>query len=467
MQKIKSYQVQSNTETAAFSFIGKDKLAIINKDGNINIISTKDGKIIKEIKKGEEKYLSVKGELDGNYLSYITKKKVYIYNVKEDKLIGTIDNTTNDSFIEHLSFSHNAEYLLLFSTKNNFDINKEDTIIVHSINVKEAKEVNNHAFTAGYIAELETVGNKAYILLNRSKGIEQNIVVVSYDYVSGSVEWTKSFDKLWGNNLVTSAMEGVNTLAISSNSVINVLNASNGNVIESFGAKSEVIELYSFKNQDVYLAFLNDGHVNYVNMQTKSSVDIVGKYQLNLDNYKKVALAYEGFLMIPANDNRVILYQEKASKKIKEEKIEVDFVSSESISPSEVDKAKEEYKLKNKSLVDSIIYDTKKEFLFVNYTNGDIAIYNVKSKELLKTIKNVGRINHYFGKDKYGRIYLGTMSEAFILSDKYELVGHINSLCKLENDKVIVEANSKYYSINIYTLNDLLKEAKDYLSKQH
>ena len=119
--------------------------------------------------------------------------------------------------------------------------------------------------------------------------------------------------------------------------------------------------------------------------------------------------------------------------------------------------------MKNKSLVDKMLYDTKKELLFVSYTNNDLAIYSVKTKKLLNTITNLGRVDTYYGKDKNNRIYIGDISHSYILDKNYNKVGHIKGLRKLDNDKVIISNNGKFYSVKIYSLSDLLKEAKEYL----
>ena len=110
-----------------------------------------------------------------------------------------------------------------------------------------------------------------------------------------------------------------------------------------------------------------------------------------------------------------------------------------------------------------MFYDTKKELLFVNYTNKDIAIYNVKTKTLIKKLTNVGKVDKYYGKDKYNRIYIGSLYHSYILDKSFNKVGHIKGLRIVDNDRLFISNDSKIYSINIYTLNDLLKEAKEYL----
>ena len=97
------------------------------------------------------------------------------------------------------------------------------------------------------------------------------------------------------------------------------------------------------------------------------------------------------------------------------------------------------------------------------YTNKDIAIYNVKTKELIKKISNVGQIDKYYGKDIYNRTYIGNTTNSYVLDKNYNKVAHIKGLRKVEKDKVYISDDNKIYSIKIYTLNDLLKEAKEYL----
>ena len=167
--------------------------------------------------------------------------------------------------------------------------------------------------------------------------------------------------------------------------------------------------------------------------------------------------------MIPKNKNIIIIYELKNNKDAKKEDIELDYISDDSIKVSDYEKVEEEYNIKNKSLVDKIFYDTKKEVLFVNYKNNDIVIYNVKDKKEIKTLENVGKVYHYFGKDKYGRTYIGDTSNSYILDKNYNKVGHIPELAKLDSDKVIVAKDKMYYSIKIYTLDDMLKEAKEIL----
>ena len=411
-----------------------------------------------EIEKKDEKYKSVIGSKD--YLSYIDKKNVYVYNLKEDKVVGSI--STNDKFIDDLYYSDNDEYLFATTTDDSFNVDEEDYLEVHVIELKTAKEINSTRIDASYVSGMLTKNGNLYMLLNRSYGTEFSMISVSYNYTSGDTNWTRIFEGNYGRFITKSYPEDINHIVVVNYQTVNILDGDSGEVVEVFNLDDEIINIYSNLNKELYLAFLKNGSVNYLSMESRKSYELLGKYEFNIDNYSKVALSKDGFLLIPNNENRVVLYETKSNKDIKSVDMKFDFVKDDSIKITDYDKIKEEYDIKNKSLVEKIFYDDKKELLFVNYTNEDLVIYNVKDKKQLNKIEKIGKVNHYFGKDKYGRIYIGDNSNSYII-DNYEKVGHIKGLIKLEKDKVYISNDEKFYSIKIYNLNEVLKEAKDYL----
>ena len=450
----------SNNEFS-FSFVGNDKFTYINKDGSIVLINIKDGKIIDEIKKNDYSYKSVRSDLNGNYISYLDGKKLNIYDVNEKKVVKTIEEELE--FSKELYYTEEGNYLFAFTSDNNFDIDSEDYMNIIVISLENKEIINKANINASYVSNIDIKDNNLYLLCNRSIGTSFNAVLTSYNYIDGNINYIKSFDNTWGKYITRSYKEGTNELAIANYDTVFVVNAEDGNTITTFNMSSEIINIYAFINNNMYLAFNSNGSVDYLSMDNKESVELIGKYELNLERYSKVVILNDGFLLIPFNDNRVIYYEANSNKKIKEEDIKLDYPSDDGIDQKSIDKVKKQYDIKNKNLVKKVFYDNNKELMFVNYTNDDIAIYNVKDKKILNTLSKVGNVNHYFGKDKYGRIYIGDVSDSYILDSNYNKVGHIKGLAKLEKDRVIISSSSKYYSLPIYTLNDLLKEAEKYL----
>ena len=461
MKKIEKYNTNSSYDDTMFSFIGKDKMSFVNDKGNVNIVSVKDGKIIKEIKKNKNSYIAVAGDSDGKHLVYVDESNLYIYDALNNKVIGNI--STKDKYMKKLYFSDDNNYIFACTEEKGFNFNKEDSLKLHVIRVKDAKEINNTSINAGYISGILTKNNNAYLLLNNTIGTNFNMLVMSYDYLNGNTNWSNTYEGNWGKFITKSYPNNSNDIAIVNNNMVNVLDMDTGSFVESFNTSSEIIGIYSFLNNEIYLTFSNDGSVNYMNMNNRKNIQYIGRYEFNLEKYSTVELSKNGFILIPNNENRAILYEKRVNKSIKEEKIKLDYVKDDSISTSEHDKVNDKYNVKNRSLVTKVFYDKDKKTIFINYTNGDIAVYDVKTKKLLNKIKNVGTVNHYFGKDKYSRTYIGDSSDAYILNKKYDRVGHIKGLCKLEKDRVIITNDEKYYSIKIYSLKELKNEAKNYL----
>ena len=464
LRVINKYTVRgSYANEYAFGFLG-DKFAYINYDGDIKIVNSNDGNEVKSID-SDKTIISLRCNPNGKYISYMTSNNLYIYNVEEDREVTNIYN--KDGYLKNYYYSENGDYLFVASVPTNFDINKEDTLTMHVIKVSEGKEINSFTLTAGYLEGVLTKGDNAYVLLNSSLGAKYHSIALSYNYIEGKMNWKNNYDNSWGKYIIKSFKEGTNDIAVTNNRNVVVLNAKDGKEVESFATDSDIINIYSFVNNNTYLVFLANGEVNYINMDTKKAVEYKGKYEFNVESYISAVHSENGFILIPENENRIILYEEKKNSKAQEENITLDYPSTDTISVLDVDKLKDEYGVKNRNLVDRMMYDTNKELLFVNYKNNDIAIYNVNDKKLIKTLTNVGKINHYFGKDKYGRTYIGDVSDSYILDKDYNKVGHIKNLAKLEDDRVIVRNDKKYYSIKIYTLDDLKKEAEDYLGPNY
>ena len=458
---IKEYPVDNLFYEESFTFIGNDKLAYIT-NGNLYIVDAKTGKKLDTIKQSSINLISVISDREGNNIAYIDGKELFIYNVKDKKEICRIE--TNDKYQKKMYFNYYSEYVFVFTMEDEFNVNKQDKITLHVIDVKEGKEINSTTFDAGYINGISTKDDNVFILLNNIFYDSRfNSLVISYNYKNGNTNWTKSYDGRWGKFITRSLPEGSSSVVVANRNNVYVLDQESGNEIHNFNLDNEIINIYSFTDEELYLAFLSNGSVNYLSMISKTSIEYKDKFQFNIEEYIKVIQSKKGFLMLPYNDNRVVLYEEKANKNVKKEDIKLDFISDDSVPLSEENKIKEAYTINNINLVERYFYSKKKDLLFVNYTNGDIAIYNTKDKSLINTLRNVGNVNHYFGKDKYGRTYIGDISDSYILDEDYNKVGHIQGLCKLEKDKVYILHNSKYYSVKIYTLDDLLKEAKEYL----
>ena len=453
------------TNDRMFGFVGNDIFAFSNRDTNISLVKTETGELLTEINNEGRGFISLRGSTNGEYLAYTDYEKVYIYDVKENKQIGSISE--EDNFLKDIYYSEDCNYVFVATLKENYDIYKEDSITVYVIDAKEGKKINSINQEASSFSGVVTKDNNAYILLNNRVGTDVSMIILSYDYINGNVNWTKIIENAWGKYITRSYAENTNNIAIVNQDNVNILNADNGEIETTFNTSSEILTIYTFTTSDLYITVSSDGTVDYMDVENKNSIEFDGKYELNLDEYVDVEKTENGLILLPYNENRVIIYDEKANKDAKLEDISLDYPKKDDVSVTEQKQLIEDYDIINKNLISNIIYDSDKKLIFVNYKNADIAIYNVETKELIKLLNNVGKINHYFGKDKNDRIYIGDISDTYILDNDFNKVGHIKGLRKLEEDKVIIANNSKFYSSKIYNLNELLNEAKELINNKN
>ena len=465
LKVIKEFNINSNIfYEESFTFINNEYLSFINKSGDIEIVNVKDGKVANTIKKDKDYYNSIQSSSDGKYIVYTDKKNMYVYSISDNKVLGSAH--TDDKFLKKVYFSEDNNYIFASTMTDHITVNEQEKLTIHVIDTNTVKEINNYIFDAGYINGIITKGDNAYILLNDILDTKISTLAISYNYKNGSVNFQNKYPGIWGTFITKSFKEGTNNVTFAAKKEVIVLDADNGNEVKRFEVSGEIINIYTFLTSDLYLIFSSDGNVNYINMELGNNVNYDYKFELNLDHYIKIIQSKGGFILLPHNDNRAILYAEKTNKDAKEVDIKLDYIKDDSIfDKKEVEKIEKEYQINNINLVERYFYSTKKDLLFINYTNGDLAIYNTKDKSLLKSLDNVGNVYHYFGKDKYNRMYIGDMTDSYILDEDYNKVGHLKRLYKVDKDKLTVLYNSKYKTLKIYTLDDLLNEAKKYLKR--
>ena len=111
LKVVSKFNSNKYTTNTSFTFIGNDIFAFINDKGDINLINIKNNKLVKEIKKSNNSYISVRGDSTGKYLLYATDTTLYIYNVKDNKEVGTFQ--TNDKIIKEMYYSSDSNYVFV------------------------------------------------------------------------------------------------------------------------------------------------------------------------------------------------------------------------------------------------------------------------------------------------------------------------------------------------------------------
>lgn len=470
MKKIKSYH-DINTFLATdehFTFVGEDKFAYISKDGNLKIGLIKNGKIIKEIKKDEYSFKSVNSDINGKYIAINDSPLLRLYNAVNYELVGTYKTVDKVDIEPEIRFTLDGKYLVSVTSVENYDPSKPGKSVIHIFSTDNLKEKDSFDADCEYFEGMIEKDNNIYLLTNQTYGLLSSYVnVISYDIKNNKVNWTEKINDAFAKYIARSYYKDANNLAVVHGNVVDILNMSNGETIRRYALQSDVVGIFSSTSANTYIAFTTNGSVNFIDLNQKENLVVPGLFELNLDKYNYATKNNKGYLLVPKYENRIILYEQNQSKKIKEIDEKIDYPKNSDVNISDVDKIKKEYNLKKKNLVKRMIYADKKKLLIVSYTDNTASIYRVKDKKYLAMINNVDEIEYYHGKDKENRMYVGNISNTYIIDKDYNNVGHIKSMIKLDskNNRVIISRSGKYYSLPIYSLDDLLSEAKSYLNK--
>ena len=440
LKKIKTY-----TDINAFSFskfevafVGPDKFAYINKDGGINIASTKNGKVLKEIKKVKYSFTSIKSDKDGKYLIINDSPNLYLYDANNYKELSKI--TVKDKIVREMFNTFDGSKLFITTTKGNLDPFKPGNLTMHVLDSSNLNELDSFAIDSTYIEYATEKNDVIYFLTNQSIGTNYDAYVTSYDFKNNKVIWTKKIDNIWAKNMEVSAYENAHNLAVSSGNEITILDEADGKVLGRYSLTSNIIEIFVSTSADTYIVFTENGTVYFISLKYNDSIIYKGLFQLNAGKYISATLTNKGYLLVPNNDNRIIYYEKSGNKKAKKIDMHLGYLKDQGLKTAEIEEVKKTFNLKKKNLVKKALYDNKKNKLFVSYTDDTLAVYSVKDKRYINMIENISYADHYFGIDKEGRTYIGNSVESYILDENYNKVGHISGLNMLDkkNDKVII-----------------------------
>ena len=451
-----------------FTFVGDNNFAYITRDGNVKILSLKNGKVLKVIEKKENKYKSVSSDETGKFIAINDSPVLYLYNLENYELLGEYKINKDNAFSNEMLFSQDGKLLFVFSSVKSLEFNKEISSIIHVFNTSDFTEIDKINIDAEYFEDLAEDDNNIYILANQSSGLENiHAVLISYDKKKHKINYTKTISDSFAKFMQCGLSDESNTLAIVSGNKVDVINRNNGEFVKSFVTSSDIIGIYASYTSDLYLTFSTDGSVNFMSVKERESLIYPGLYELNAAPYSFVIKNETGYLLVPKYDNRIIYYEKYVNNKAKETTDKYDLVSDQGVKPSEQEKLKEEYNFKKKNLIKKIIYADNKKILVVSYTDNSAAFYSVKDKKFITMVNDVSQLYHDFGKDKNNRIYLGNTSNTYIFDEDYNKVGHIKSMISLDkkNNTVVISNNGKYYKTPIYSYKELLNEAAKYLNE--
>ena len=403
---------------------------------------------------------------NGNYIVLTSRNILKVYNTNTYEEISNYTFENNFAILDNLEFDEQEENIV-FGLQNRSlekltDITNETEVIAFNIASKSIiSKINLNSYE---ITKIIFDKDNVYILSKKTENLLTSMDIIFYNYKNGNQIFQKKYDSESPLALNLNS----DTLLVSSWGMSYLLDAKTGEERAKFSIGNKVIDSYVIIGSKYYMLFTVNGEVHIINSDANglnvedNDVIYADLYNFNLSIYNKFLNTTRGIAAVANNDNRIIIYGKIKNEDIKE--IKYTERKFDILLLSEFEPIINEYNFEKKNLISNIFYSDDKKLLFVCYTDNTMEVYDNEAKSIINTVTNIQNINTFVGKtdDKY--VIKGS-SGGFILNNKFEIIAFVPKLEDFKDGKLIIKSNSKYYECKIYSEDELINKAKEYINK--
>jgi len=509
-----SIKPQFQLETAgviSFMAVSPDKKKVMTYDasGAITVWDTQEGTMLAEIR-GEEIYVA--GEscifLDSNRLAYMTFDGLNVYDIEkgttslhleEDDvysiyadrngkyLIGKgwkelylYDAVTFEKIAEHVTgedrelgteylFDDEGRYLVFQAYIPEEDYYAQEERELYFWNLAENEISGPISVGNNYLEAVQIKGDTAYVLLNHISAdlMYTEMTLMACDVRTGTVLWKHLYEDRIGTFLCMPNVENAKSMLICSSQEAALHSLENGSKTADIALGASTAGVAVSKDTDMYFLYTRDGELYSVFGDNGSSYLREGFFQSHSQNVKDFKACAGGFLVLPYQENAVTVYNFSVGTGLDVYSGEVPEDPEIMDQWDSVDYARE-LGLEKAELTRRIFFNGDESLMGIYYADNTLEIYSCPDNILIRSLDNIDdEVFAFFGTDKEGNTYVAGYGVGYMLNPAYELVGKIDSfegLCE-DGENMILSDYDTYYTVPVYTVEELLAIAQSYVIK--
>lgn len=312
-------------------------------------------------------------------------------------------------------------------------------------------------------------GNTAYVLCSYFGDDFYNMEagLMAYNMDTGEVLWENMYADCSGSALfVPPAAETDKFLAATSYDV-RLVGKEDGREYARFSMGSNVVGGAASTDGGFYAVYTRSGEFHSI--LTEKLVDYVveKRFQSHSQNVKEFQACRGGYLVLPYQDNRVTLYtysENPAYEKLSEP---VETTQGECLEYSLAVEFARERGLDMPALVNFIFYSGDGTLLYVCYNNERLRIYDAESFDLKTELAlSSSYVRNELGVDARGNRFVGGGGYGYMLSPGLELLAVVEDLKAVDSGRnrlIVRDIDGDQYEIPIYTVEELLDNARGYV----
>ncbi|MBQ7766039.1 MAG: toll/interleukin-1 receptor domain-containing protein [Lachnospiraceae bacterium] len=447
-------QLYGSGNEYGFTFLGNDRFAYINSSNVICILNLETKETVKEIELNtamtltsdeEGKYLVVQ-RWDDTFvvLDGTTYEEIGVTPDEQKELYMSLPYISSEGIMAFGYADEQEEYDLCF-----MDLNTMERMSSLELGHQKAKDI-------------KIKDDVAYVALGKfeDKYTEVAAVAAAVDIQSGKIMWETAVDEdVRADEIVIPMSNSGTELLFATNESVSRINMQTGEISFTSFVNDEVADTVVYSEPCDYMILLKNGEMIYVGNDLNMTIDMGYRFDCKTTDNSHVFYTVHG-IAVAENDAHVItVYTNQKGPEIKETDREVVLpADEETLSGKDAESVATSYGLEDAEYVRKVYYDPDKKYCFVTYMDDSFIVYDVKKEQIIYSGDSARDTELCLGTDSEGYTYLAGVYGIYVLNEDMCPVMWIEHAkdVDMENKKVYLSWNGKYYEAPLYTVEELL-----------
>ena len=439
------------------TFVGNDKVAYFSQGGDVEIydVSTR-----KTVTLGEKYAYSLFSDAEGRYIAMQWLSSILLYDGQTLEPIGSCVLPEGVRFLRLPSAPIDRLECLPISYK------LDDQYYLCFWDVQEGVFRTVWKLEGDFSPTVQFKGDTAYVLSNVQKEDWRfDAHLWACNYKTGEVYWKKTFENTYGDQIYLPGDQDVENFLFTSDAETHLIRFADGEEVARFALGSSVVGGIAFPESDLFATFTRSGE--YHTTSGSSVLDYAREDMLesHSNNVKDFKVSSGGFLILPYQDNRITVYNYCVNEDAVEFEGDIPASDEPVLEYNDAVDFAQEKGLERAALARYVFEVPEKGLTILWYSDSVMEIYNTDDMTLTASFSDIQyAVNHYYGEDKDGNLYIGGSVYAYILNRNYEILGRIERLRAVnteENYLVQATTSGVLRQIPIYSLEELLVKAQE------
>lgn len=445
-----------------YAFLGDNRFIYIEEVTNtISVYDISSREVVEQF--DFEGASSITVSTHGNYFAIRKLDTYYIYDGNTLELIGQ-----NESIEANAGKCYISDDGILACE---YSRQEDQSSMVQLTDISTMQVCANYDLEGKELVDIVAWDNKAYIISNQMNDTHTMIngYVTAVDTQSGSLLWENVYENNWINQIKLSVGESAKDLIITTETTAVLMDMETGNIDMFLSLPSAVVRIQTYEDQNAFLLLCKDGEVISAFGDSKETYDLSEQLECKTQNIEQFLLTSCGFFVVGKNEDVLTVYTAKPGPEVTVSEKEYTYWEPETIENVEAYDKAVEIGMKEPDYVRSILYSDDERYIFVQYYDYTMVIYDTEYEMVVNTIEDVETISYYLGCDEEGYTYLCGYTGGYILDSDMKPVMWIENMMDVDLEAGVVylsSGNGTVMEAPIYTVEELIEMAQPYMPQE-